>query len=256
MADNKLTDEEVERLNDIWRADHAGGRLAPFAAESDMQLSQAWPRIYSQLRAPVAQNVYEVASESLREKSAEFRAALNKTATSAPAEREQVARQGEPVFTDAQLDELNQFYLERTHHFPARFNRSVYAAWPLIYTQYRAPQVARQIPREPDASPQSPPAEPACAHEWIDARGFIIESGEWCPNCEAIRSGNSSGHAVSIPPAEPAAVAALMELVTLNDSNLPAACDLDRHQLAWANASAILAALPMPGVSPAQEKGK
>jgi hypothetical protein len=31
-----------------------------------------------------------------------------------------------------------------------------------------------------------------CAHEWVDARNSVVESGEICPKCNAIREGNAT----------------------------------------------------------------
>lgn len=34
------------------------------------------------------------------------------------------------------------------------------------------------------------PVLPECIHEWVDARNKIVQSGELCLKCHAIRSGN------------------------------------------------------------------
>lgn len=31
----------------------------------------------------------------------------------------------------------------------------------------------------------------ACEHTWVDMRNALIESGEWCPKCGAVRAGNA-----------------------------------------------------------------
>ena len=32
---------------------------------------------------------------------------------------------------------------------------------------------------------------PVCEHDWVDARNSVVQSGEYCPKCGAIRAGNT-----------------------------------------------------------------
>jgi hypothetical protein len=196
MTDNKLTDEEVERVLDAAQKYVSAG-LSMTHFQSHNVICELIAVLRIQLRAPVAQRDWCLACMQPATRCNCI------AATSAPAEK------GEPVAWYGVRHGLT-------------FNPDLIDWWKANGLEVVALY----------ASPQSPPAEPAAVAalmELVEAKKAADRANEvfmrWFDTEEEEKLAHSAA--------------------------LEATLSLER---AWKSARAILAARPMPGVSPAQEK--